>query len=86
MNKKSGIVKKICIVTTRHISYNPRVLKEADAFFSRGYEVSVVTVNNHHDQRRFDKELMQTRAWNLVTVNFRKEVSSEKFVEKFHWQ
>lgn len=71
-------MKKICIVTTRHISYNPRVLKEADAFFSRGYAVSVVTVNNHSDQYRFDCELMKTRRWTLHTVNFRKDAPSEK--------
>lgn len=71
-------VKKICIVTTRHISYNPRVLKEADAFFQRGYRVTVVTVNNHADQFRFDCELMQNRAWSLKTVNFRKGEKSEK--------
>lgn len=71
-------MKKICIVTTRHISYNPRVLKEADAFFSRGYRVTVVTVNNHPSQHRFDQELMAARSWTLKTVNFRKEVGAEK--------
>lgn len=71
-------MKKICIVTTRHISYNPRVLKEADAFFSRGYMVTVVTVNNHQQQSLFDIELMQTRRWHLKTVSYRKEVLHEK--------
>lgn len=71
-------MKKICIVTTHHISYNPRVLKEADALHGRGYTVSVVTVNNHCDQNRFDKELMQTRKWRLVTVDFRKDVPAER--------
>lgn len=69
---------KICIVTTRHISYNPRVLKEADALHRRGYDVTVVTVNNNLAQHRFDAELMQGRKWKLETVNFRKEVKAEK--------
>lgn len=71
-------MKKICIVTTRHISYNPRVLKEADAFFSKGHDVTVITVNNHAEQFRFDQELMQNRAWKLLTVNFRREEKNEK--------
>lgn len=78
MTQKPYAVNKICIVTTRHISYNPRVLKEADAFFNNGYAVSVVTVNNHQHQHQFDAELMKTRGWKLHTVNFRREVSQEK--------
>ena len=69
---------KICIVTTRHISYNPRVLKEADALHSHGYNVTVVTVNNNSQQHHFDKELMQDRKWTLRTVSFRKEVKEER--------
>lgn len=69
---------KICIVTTRHISYNPRVLKEADAFYSKGYAVTVVTINNHAGQHKFDKQLMQDRKWQLKTVNFRREEKKEK--------
>jgi glycosyltransferase involved in cell wall biosynthesis len=71
-------VKKICIVTTRHISYNPRVLKEADALQRAGYEVAVVAINHHAQMRRFDEELMQSRHWRLCTVNYRKEVPEEK--------
>jgi glycosyltransferase involved in cell wall biosynthesis len=73
-------VKHICIVTTRHISYNPRVLKEADAFQEAGYKVTVVTVNYQLQPALFDKELMSSRNWTLKTVNFRKEVPSEKMV------
>lgn len=71
-------MKKICIVTTRHISYNPRVLKEADLLFKNGYEVCVVTVNNNLQQSRFDEEIMKDRKWRLKTVDFRKELKDEK--------
>lgn len=71
-------VKKICIVTTRHISYNPRVLKEADTLFSAGYIVTVVTINNSEQLSRFDDELMRSRQWTLRTVNFRKTGSFER--------
>ena len=70
--------RKICIVTTRHISYNPRVLKEADALAAQGYRVSVVTINSNSAQRRFDEELMTGRSWQLRTVNFRKEEPGER--------
>lgn len=72
--------KRICIVTVKHLSYNPRVLKEADAFFKNGYQVSVVTINNHFHQERFDKEIMKSRKWKLKTVNFRKEDKKEKWL------
>jgi glycosyltransferase involved in cell wall biosynthesis len=71
-------MKKICIVTTRHISYNPRVLKEADTFQKEGYEVTVVTINNHPDQAGFDEQLMRQRTWRLRTVDFQKKDSREK--------
>ena len=70
---------KICIVTTRHISYNPRVLKEADALSAAGYEVAVVTVSNTESQAAFDEELMGRRSWRLRTVNFRKERTGERW-------
>lgn len=91
MSKILPAVKKICIVTTRHISYNPRVLKEADAFSDKGYCVSVVTINNHYYQHQFDNEIMKTRLWKLRTVNFRKNVKAERlkwiylsFKQKFY--
>jgi hypothetical protein len=71
-------MKKICIISTRHISYNPRVLKEADTLYANGYDITVVTINNRSDQRRFDEEMMQSRKWKLRTVNFRREGGKEK--------
>ena len=75
---QSNQVNSICIVTTRHISYNPRVLKEADALHKAGYKVTVVTINNKFSQSRFDEEIMQSRQWALKTVNYRKEIGKEK--------
>lgn len=70
-------MKKICIVTTRHISYNPRVLKEADALDAAGYEVVVIGITNNERQAAFDEELMRVRKWKLRTVNFRRERKGE---------
>jgi glycosyltransferase involved in cell wall biosynthesis len=73
--------KKICIVTTRHISYNPRVLKEADALSGAGFDVVVVTINSSMAQRTFDEVLMRSRKWALRTVDFRKT----GIVERMRW-
>lgn len=45
----------ICIVTSKHISYNPRVVKEADALTKAGHTVIVVTVCNHREQALLDE-------------------------------
>lgn len=50
---------KVCIVTTRHISCNPRVLKEADTLDATGHEVTVVAVNNNILQRKLDLALYE---------------------------
>lgn len=71
-------MKKICIITTRHISYNPRVLKEADALDAGGYEVTVVSITNNERQAAFDEELMRGRKWKLRTVDFRRERRGER--------
>ena len=65
-------MRKICIITTRHISYNPRVLKEADVLSANGYDVTVVAVNNSAVLHDFDEQLMRTRKWKLRTVNYRR--------------
>jgi glycosyltransferase involved in cell wall biosynthesis len=63
--------KRICIVTPRHISYNPRVVKEADALTGAGHDVTVIAVNNHPAQRLEDERVMSSREWRLVTVEYR---------------
>lgn len=63
-------MRKICIITTRHISYNPRVLKEADVLSANGYDVTVVAVSNNEVLHGFDEQLMRTRKWKLRTVNY----------------
>lgn len=68
----------ICIVTSKHVSYNPRVVKEADALSAAGHAVTVVTVCNHHEQARLDEGVMATRGWRLLTVNSRRQGVGER--------
>lgn len=60
---------RICIVTSLHLSYNPRVLKEADAFHESGYAVRVVAMRQEADKYQWDESLMSTRSWRLQTLN-----------------
>ncbi len=72
----------ICIVTISHISSNPRVVKEADTFTGAGYDVTVVTINNHPFLWREDERLMKSRKWKLVTFNYRRNSGIR---ESFMW-
>lgn len=72
---------KICIVTSKHVSYNPRVVKEADALSSAGHDVTVVTVCNNSAQALLDESILATRAWRLFTVKYRKQA----IIEKCRW-
>ncbi len=62
----------ICIVSPRHISYNPRVVKEADCLHEAGYSVTVVAIRNNPNQARMDQELMSSRGWQLLTYDYRR--------------
>ena len=70
---------EICIVSSTHVSYNPRVLKEADALTVAGHTVTVVTVCNNREQAILDEGLMALRSWRLKTVNYRKLGVTERF-------
>lgn len=65
--------RKICLISSAHLSYNPRLLKEADALNAAGYDVRVVSMNVESSKAGLDEELMRSRAWRLRTVNARKD-------------
>lgn len=69
----SELIRRVCIVSPRHVSYNPRVVKEADWLQAAGYEVTVVAVCNHPVQAELDGELMRFRSWRLLTFDYRRE-------------
>lgn len=71
---------KICIVSRAHISYNPRVVKEADALTEAGHTVTVVTVCNHREHALLDEGLMSSRQWQLLTVNYRRTGGRERLL------
>jgi glycosyltransferase involved in cell wall biosynthesis len=68
----------VCIVSTKHVSYNPRVVKEADALSAAGHEVTVVTVCNNREQALLDEGVMTSRNWRLLTVRYRIQGVTER--------
>ena len=57
--------KKICIVSSQHLSANPRVWKEADLLASSGYKVVIVTGFNSKEHIQRDKELLKSLHSNI---------------------
>lgn len=66
----AGINKRrICLVTPGHLSTNPRLVKEADALVSAGYEVSIVSSRFIEWADEADREF-ENRSWRVVKVSF----------------
>ena len=82
-NKVQLAAMKICIVSSKHVSYNPRVIKEADALSSAGHGVTVVTVCNNYAQAILDQGITTSRSWRLLTVKSRRQGGGG--IEHFRW-
>jgi glycosyltransferase involved in cell wall biosynthesis len=60
---------RICLITPHHVSFQPRILREADTLADAGHDVRVVarrSVAAHHEA---DMQLMATRRWRLQSVD-----------------
>ncbi|MDW8308252.1 MAG: glycosyltransferase [Verrucomicrobiales bacterium] len=60
-------------MSSAHLSYNPRLLKEADALHEAGYAVRVVAMNVEPAKATYDERLMRSRPWRLERVNARRD-------------
>lgn len=69
---------RICIVTPSHISYNPRVVKEADTLSAAGYKVRVVSLNREDRKWQLDLALAESRPWRLESIDARPSSSIGK--------
>ena len=65
----STLPKRICLVSSLHLSFNPRLLKEADALHEAGYAVRVVAMRLESAKAAWDRQLMSTRGWQLETLD-----------------
>jgi glycosyltransferase involved in cell wall biosynthesis len=59
----------VCLITSRHISYNPRLVKEADALQAAGYHVRVVAPVQLSERAVLDEELASTRDWLFARIH-----------------
>lgn len=72
-------MKRICLVTSAHISYNPRLVKEADALSDAGFAVRVVAMSIEQDKAGFDAALARSRQWCWQTCQARRESPGGKW-------
>ena len=60
---------RFCLVTSAHITNNPRAVKEADALSAAGCDVRVVSLVTDPRLVATDRELVSTRPWRLALVD-----------------
>lgn len=60
--------KRICLLTTAHLTNNPRLVKEAEALQSFGYEVTVVACHYNPERLGSDKRIIRQAAWSVRIV------------------
>jgi glycosyltransferase involved in cell wall biosynthesis len=64
--------KRICLVTSAHISYNPRVVKEADTLARAGYDVSVIALTLDDSKMGIDSSMARKRLWAFRSIDVRR--------------
>lgn len=72
----------VCEVTSAQVSYNPRLVKEADALAGAGYDVHVVAPVLEDAKTGLDRELVSKRAWQWHPVPARRGAG---FGETLRW-
>ncbi len=60
---------KICLINPHHVSFQPRILREADSLSEAGHNVRVVSRQLDSERAEHDQRLMRSRRWRLQTVD-----------------
>lgn len=61
---------KICLVSHGHPAANPRLVREADALYGAGHDVSVVTPRFVSRLVPFDREILNAAGWRYRCIDF----------------
>jgi glycosyltransferase involved in cell wall biosynthesis len=64
---------RVCLVTSEHISANPRLVKEADALCEADYDVRVVACQWQEWKTRADLSLLAKRRWRCHFLNWSRQ-------------
>lgn len=70
--------KTILILTSSHLCRNPRVVKEATALGSAGYEVTVMSVSNRPDFEHMDVELARALPFRRKVIDYLNPTSAAR--------
>jgi len=62
---------RVCLIGSTHPSYNPRLVREADALVSAGHEVRVIAPWFSSELAERDRRLVATRGWQLRVFDYR---------------
>jgi len=73
---------KIVLITTGQPTTNPRLVKEADALSSEGYDVTVIYQNISEWATQTDINLLATRPWKVICVAGNPKVNFLRFILK----
>src|SRR3989442_11634678 len=69
-------MKKICLVSDGQPSTNPRLVKEADALFEAGYDLTVIFCQGWADwATESDKRLLAKTKWKHKSIRWSKELN-----------
>ena len=71
--------KKICLLTTAHLTNNPRLVKEANALHACGYLVTVVACRHDATLIESDMRIMQSSGWSAHIVDWSREGNPRLF-------
>ncbi len=60
---EADTVAHVCLVTSAHISANPRLVKEANALYEAGYRVTVVALRVNERLSNLDQPILEGAPW-----------------------
>lgn len=66
-------INRTCLLTTAHLTNNPRLVKEADALQASGFEVVVVAARHSAAIVDSDNEIIRRSAWNARIIDWSRE-------------
>lgn len=74
--------KTICAMTPAHVSYNPRLVKEANTLVEAGYDVYVVGCFLEEEKTALDRKIVADSGWGFHPVRVRR---GHSFADHARW-